>query len=98
MLLTIFFGCKVVVVMAHPKLSQLVAVLAIAVLAHLEIATGQTNVCTAPPQTPDTPRKLQQLKFAAVRLLYALLYISATRALSGFIPRRLSSRASVVMF
>ena len=83
--------------MAHPKLSQLVAVV-VAVLAHLEIATGQTNVCTAPPQIPDTPRKLQQLKFAAGRLLYALLYISATRALSGFIPRRLSSRASVVMF
>ena len=43
--------------MAHPKLSQLVAVV-VAVLAHLEIATGQTNVCTAPPQIPETERKL----------------------------------------
>ena len=78
MLLTIFFGCKVVVVMAHLKRPQLVAV-AIAVLSHLEIVTGQTNVCTAPPQIPDTPRKLQQLKFASDRLLYALLYFCDAR-------------------
>ena len=80
MLLRIFFGCEVVVVMAHLKRPQLVAVLAIAVLAHLEIVSGQTNVCTAPPQIPDAPRKLQQLKFAAGRLLYALLYFCDARS------------------
>lgn len=89
MLLTIFFGCKVVVVMAHLKRSQLVAV-AIAVLSHLEIVTGQTNVCTAPPQIPDTPRKLQQLNLRPTGC-FMPFFISATRALSGFIPRRLSS-------
>ena len=46
---------------AYSKLLRLLAVaVAVAVVVHLEIVTGQSNVCVAPPQIPDTARELQQ--------------------------------------
>ena len=73
-------------VMTRSKWQQLLAI-TVAVVVHLGIVTGQTNVCTAPPQIPEAARKLQQ--FAAEGLLAPLfIIISAKRTLSSFIPCR----------
>ena len=65
---------------AYSKRLQLLVV-AVAVVTHLEIVTGQTNVCTAPPQIPDAARKLQQ--FVAGRWPMQCNLTFATRAWGG---------------
>ena len=78
---------------AHSKRLQLVTV-AIAVVTHLGIVTGQTNVCTAPPQIPDAARKLQQ--FVAGWLPCNLAKF-ATHALTGssIPPRQICATSDI---
>ena len=64
----------------HWKRLQLIAI-AVAVVAHLEIVTGQTNVCTAPPQIPVAARKLHQLDC----LIYILTRLLTLRQAHWFL-------------
>ena len=60
-ILSSVWSSSIDVMSAYSKRLQLLAVV-VAVVVHLEIVTGQTNVCTTPPQIPDAARKLQHLR------------------------------------